>query len=122
MFSHFFVFVCVQVNEIFLSDVTVVVFVNLREFFLELSLLGLGNLINVAAISSGICKQGLLEGDSVVTVVIILLLEISPLLLGLFLCSLEIRSLVNNCLLGGGGINLRSRSRSSCGWGLGSHS
>ena len=70
------------------------------KFFLELSLLGLGNLVNVAGISSGICKQGLLEGNFVFTVVIVLLLEIVPLFLGLLLCSLEIKGLINNSFLG----------------------
>ena len=88
MFSHFVVFNGVQVNEILLGDITVVVGINFTEFFLELSLLSLGNLINVAAIFFGICKQGLLEGDFVVAVVITLLLEIGPFLLCLLLCSL----------------------------------
>jgi hypothetical protein len=116
LFSHFLVFNSVLVNKILLSDISVVVDVNFTEFFLKLSLLSLGNLINVAAISFGICKQGLLEGDSVVIIVIALFLEIGPFLLCFFLCSLKIRSLVNNCLLG------RSFdliiSRRSGGWGL----
>ena len=87
------------------SDVPIVVGVNLIEFFLELGLLGLGNLVDVAAVCFSISKQNLLEGDFVVTVVIIFLLEVVPLLFGFFLSSLEIRSLVNY-LLGRGRLNL----------------
>lgn len=70
------------------------------KFFLELSLIGQGNLVNVAVIRSGICKQCLLEGNFVVIVDITLLLEIVPVFLGLLLSSLEISGFINNSLLG----------------------
>ena len=114
MFSHIIVFNGVEVNKILLGDVSIVIGVDLIELIPELSLLDLGNLINIAAIRPSVGKQDLLEGDSAIIVVIVLLPETVPLLLGLLLCSVEIRSLVNNCLLGG--LNLSSRS--SCCWGL----